>query len=196
MINCRRADEEEDSVNKAYSEHVKLNEARDRFITEIANNIHLYDLTDSIGRLYGTIFFADKPMTLDDMSESLGMSKTSMSTGVRSLAEANMVEKTWEKGVRKDLYRTEPDWYKSFSTVFIKRWSEATEMNYKALCETKGVLQELRSSPEAEVKESAERDLEKIQAAEAYYEWLNEVIDLFETGKIFDIVPKKNIPSQ
>lgn len=178
-------------MNTENSDKEKLDKARERMITEIAGNIHLYDLTNSVGRLYGNIFFAEKPMTLDEMSESLGMSKTSMSTGVRALSEANMVEKTWRKGVRKDLYQTDPDWYKSFSTVFIKRWSEATEMNHKAICETKSVLQELLHSEDPVIQQSASIDMEKVLAAEDYYAWLQEVIALFETGKIFEMVPKK-----
>lgn len=39
------------------TELVKLEEARDRFISEIAKNIHLYNITPSAGRLYGTVFF-------------------------------------------------------------------------------------------------------------------------------------------
>lgn len=82
-------------------------------------------------------FFSEEPMTLDEMSNALGMSKTSMSTGIRSLLEANMVERVWERGIRKDLYKTENDWYKSFSNVFINRWKNATELNKEAIEDTK-----------------------------------------------------------
>ncbi|PYZ92094.1 GbsR/MarR family transcriptional regulator [Salipaludibacillus keqinensis] len=171
----------------------KLEKARNRFISEIAKNIHLYNITSSIGRLYGTVFFSEEPMNLDDMSEALGMSKTSMSTGIRALSNADMVERVWEKGVRKDLYKTEKDWYKSFSNVFINRWRNATELNMGAIKETKEMMTELYKETEAEeIKRKVDRDLDKLTEAEAYYEWLNEVIALFETGEIFEIVPKKS----
>ncbi|MCE7794123.1 GbsR/MarR family transcriptional regulator [Salipaludibacillus sp. CUR1] len=170
----------------------KLEKARHRFISEIAKNVHLYGISPSVGRLYGTVFFSDKPMTLDEMSESLGMSKTSMSTGIRALYEANMVEQVWEKGVRKDLYKTEEDWYKSFSTVFITRWRNATEKNVTAIKETKSMLHELGETTScAEIKEKVNRDLDRLNEAAAYYGWINDVISLFESGKIFEIVPKK-----
>lgn len=180
--------------NEVYTkEEAKLEQARDRFITEIAKNIHLYNINSSIGRLYGTVFFAEEPMTLDEMSDSLGMSKTSMSTGIRALTEANMVERVWEKGIRKDLYKTEDDWYKSFSTVFITRWRNSTEMNMNAIRETKEMLEELLEKSESEtIKERASNDLQKLVEAEAYYEWLTDVIALFETGEIFDIIPKRS----
>ncbi|MFA9556629.1 GbsR/MarR family transcriptional regulator [Evansella sp. AB-rgal1] len=169
----------------------KLEEARNRFISEIAKNIHLYNITPSAGRLYGTVFFSKEPMTLDEMSKEMGMSKTSMSTGIRSLLEANMVERVWERGIRKDLYKVEDDWYKSFSNVFINRWRNATELNMDAIQETKEMLHNLIEQTEDEdVKELAEHDLEKLVYAENYYNWLTDVIALFETGEIFDIVPK------
>ena len=34
-------------------------------------------------------------------------------------------------------------------------------------------------------------DLEKLQHAENYYNWLAEVTEIFESGKIFDLIPKK-----
>ncbi|RKL65117.1 GbsR/MarR family transcriptional regulator [Salipaludibacillus neizhouensis] len=174
-------------------EQQKLYDARERFITEIAKNIHLYNINSSVGRLYGTVFFAEKPMTLDDMSSSLGMSKTSMSTGIRALTDANMVERVWEKGIRKDLYKTEDDWYKSFSNVFITRWRNSTELNMRAIKETKESMEELLDKSENDdIINSAELDLEKLNGAEAYYEWLTDVISLFETDEIFKIIPKRS----
>lgn len=174
------------------NDYKELKIARDRFISEVAKNIHLYDISHSVGRLYGTVFFSEDAMTLDDMSESLGMSKTSMSTGIRLLVEANMAERVWEKGIRKDLYKTEEDWYKSFSNVFIDRWRNATEHNMVAIQETKEMLKTLSEKTASEkIKTLIDSDLNKLIQAEAYYMWLDDVISLFETGEIFDIVPKR-----
>ncbi|SDZ12671.1 DNA-binding transcriptional regulator GbsR, MarR family [Evansella caseinilytica] len=179
-------------INRYEKDLDKLEQARNRFISEIAKNVHLYDITPSAGRLYGTVFFAEAPMTLDDMSKALGMSKTSMSTGIRSLLDANMVERVWARGIRKDLYKTEDDWYKSFSNVFITRWKNATDLNMGAIRATKELLVRLIEETEHEdIREKARRDLEKLAHAEQYYDWLTEVISLFETGKIFEIVPKR-----
>lgn len=181
------------SEQQLNSDYKKLDQARNRFITEVANNMYLYNITSSVGRLYGTVFFSEEPMTLDDMSKALAMSKTSMSTGIRALTEANMVERVWEKGIRKDLYKADDDWYKSFSNVFITRWRNATERNMEAIEDTKSELMKLEKTTQYdEIKKKVEVDLDKIGDAEAYYEWLNEVIALFETGEIFEIIPKKH----
>lgn len=173
-------------------EEAMLEAAREPFIAEIAKNIHLYNITSSAGRLYGKVFFSDEPMTLDDMSESVGMSKTSMSTCIRQLSEAHMVERVWEKGVRKDLYKTEDDWYKSFTEVFINRWRHAAMANREAIADTTERLKELRSEAEyGETVQNIDHDLNKLARAEEFYDWLSDVVALFETGAIYDIVPPK-----
>ncbi|WP_026673229.1 GbsR/MarR family transcriptional regulator [Alkalihalobacterium bogoriense] len=177
---------------KEQNEWSQLEKARNRFIQDISKNMELYGINQSIGRLYGTVLFAEEPMTLDEMSQALGMSKTSMSTGIRALSEANMVERVWQKGVRKDLYQTEEDWYKSFSAVFVNRWRSAVDENRKAVTEMRSSLQKLLEQTEDEkMKESIQMDLEKLEKAENYYEWLGDVINLFEKGDIYNIVPKK-----
>ncbi|PSL51348.1 transcriptional regulator [Salsuginibacillus halophilus] len=170
-----------------------LDVIRERFIAEMAQNMEVYGISQTVGRLYGTIFFQCAPMTLDEMSEALGMSKTSMSNNIRLLSEADMVERVWEKGVRKDLYKDEEDWYKSFSSVFINRWKAATDANLKAAKDAIVELEQIHDNAEDPViQEQTNSDLAKVRKAHAYYEWLNEVIFLFEDGTIFEYVPKRH----
>ncbi|SFE49949.1 GbsR/MarR family transcriptional regulator [Alteribacillus iranensis] len=170
----------------------KLHDTRHNFISSIAQNMDLYGLSETNGRLYGTILFSDKPMTLDDMSQALEMSKTSMSTGVRSLTEAGMLSRVWEKGVRKDLYQTDDDWYKSFTSIFVNRWRESTDKNKNAAVKAKSELEFLfQITGKGSLREEIQKDLEILDQAVRYYSWLNEVINLFENGGIFDIIPKK-----
>ncbi|OLO42482.1 GbsR/MarR family transcriptional regulator [Alkalihalophilus pseudofirmus] len=170
----------------------KLEKYRTRFIQEISKNMYLYGINPSIGRLYGTVFFANEPLTLDEMSKELGMSKTSMSTGIRNLLDSDMVERVWQKGVRKDLYQTEEDWYKSFSSLFVNRWRSAVDDNLEAGAQMSRALEELyEQTADEKLKEAIEIDRTKLEKARNYYEWLGRVIELFENGGIFDIVPKQ-----
>lgn len=168
--------------------------ARERVIESIANNMELYGVTLSAGLLYGTLLFQDNPMTLDEMGEALGMSKTSMSTGVRSLLDLNMVNKVWMKGARKDHYEVEQDWYQNFIDYFSIKWRKAMDDNVMALRKS---LQELtllinREDTSEEIRGMAVTDIEKLNNALDYYDWLSKLIDTFESHEIFKYVPKKN----
>lgn len=53
----------------------QLEKVRERVIESIAQNMNLYGIAPSIGRLYGMMFFHHEPLTLDEMKDELGMSK-------------------------------------------------------------------------------------------------------------------------
>lgn len=169
----------------------KLEQYRTRVIEAISQNMSLYGITPSIGRLYCLLFFSDKPLTLDEMKEELGMSKGSMSLGVRALLDLNMVEKTWVKGVRKDLYIVNDDPYQRFFDFFTTKWRAANAMNTNAIEKTITELEGLRINKEAseEIREQAQIDVKKLKNWLHYYDWLNRLIDSFETKEILNFIP-------
>lgn len=174
-----------------------LEKAQERVIETLARNMDLYGITMSTGLLYGTLLFQDKSMTLDEMGEALGMSKTSMSTGVRTLMDLNMVEKIWKKGTRKDHYEVNLDWYQNFIDLFSVRWRHACEQNVVSL---KKSLLELRALRETEDiteqdRERVDLSIERIENGLEYYHWLSRLIDTFESHEIFQFVPKKKLES-
>jgi HTH-type transcriptional regulator, glycine betaine synthesis regulator len=177
--------------NKKSKEWEKHEETIEKFIQTIAKNMSLYGVTSSIGRLYGVLYFSDEPMTLDDMRDALEMSKTSMSTGVRTLSDMKMVESTYKKGIRKDLYTSEEDWYKSFTSLFGGRWRRQTESNIEEADEAMEELQKiLDKTDDEELKERITRNMERLEYAKNYYDWLIKFIQVIESGKIFEYIPK------
>ncbi len=170
----------------------RVENARERVIESISKNMDIYSVTPSVGRLYGAMFFEKEPMTLDEMKDKLQMSKTSMSTGVRTLIDLNMVDKVWRKGERKDLYEVKSDWYQTFTDFFCIHWRKGIEMNRDACKESIAELMEvLDGDITNEDKNKAIEDLDKMSYALGYYEWLNKVVDLFESRKIFDVIDKE-----
>lgn len=172
----------------------QLERARERVIEAIAQNMNLYGINPSIGRVYGMMFFHDEPMTLDDMKDELGMSKTSMSTSVRALLDLKMVDKVWKRGVRKDLYAVEGDWYQSFIDLFSIKWRTGISMNMNAIEKSLNELREISYTQgiDESLKETIKNDIEKLQYTLDYYDWLNRLVDKFESHEIFDFVPRTN----
>jgi len=77
--------------------------AKDEIIESISETMDLYGVSPSIGRLYATLYLTDQ-MNLDEMREELGMSKPSMSTGIRKLQKNGMVKKKFQRGSKKHTY--------------------------------------------------------------------------------------------
>lgn len=183
------------SLDQLTSEQqAELMKIRKRVIEAIGSNMDLYGISHSTGHLYGLLFFADKPMTLDEMGMEMKMSKTSMSTGVRTLLDLRMVNKVWEKGSRKDLYEVEYDWHQTFTDFFAIKWRKAVESNLLVL---RKAMNEIHKTLKAEDKPQEpyhsilEEDLRKMEQAVQYYLWLDRLIDVMESGDIYNLVPKE-----
>lgn len=177
-------------------EDSKLEQARRPYIQSLAETMEMYGLSPSMGRLYGIMYFHEEPMTLDEMRNHTGMSKTSMSTGVRALSDLKLVHKKWQKGVRKDLYEAEHDQLRSFVEFFCHLWEKEIELNKKGLMETQQALKQLLETEDLSPDEKAQvvRDLEKTREAQRYYAWLKRLVDTFESGEIFAKVPIPDEP--
>lgn len=173
-------------------QQVHINKIRQRVIESIGKNMDLYGITLSIGHLYGNMYFNRSPVTLDEMSQAMGMSKTSISTGMRTLTDLKMINKVWGKGSRKDLYEVVPDWHQNFTDFFSIKWRKAVEMNSSVLKKT---LIEIKNIKQQEADDQVlcqliALDEEKIVDALNYYNWLLRLIESFETGEIFNFIPK------
>lgn len=171
----------------------RLEKSRRRITESIAQNIHLYGLPPSAGRQYGMMFFQNQPSTLDNMSEELGMSKTSMSTSVRALVDSKLVERVWERGVRKDLYKVKDDWYQSFIDMFTIKWRRSVSLHSTAIRRSLAELEQLIDDQtiSEDVLNEAKTDIEKLIYIRDYYAWLDRLVDAFEDHDIFDLVPIK-----
>ena len=172
----------------------RLTKARERVIDTIGKNMDLYGISQSVGRMYGYMYFHNGPVTLDSLSASMGMSKTSMSNGVRTLLDLKMIDKVWSKGSRKDQYEVVPDWYANFSDFFSIRWRKAVEANMSAMTRSLKEIRDLMAEAGAEdesLLSLLKSDEAKINEALKYYRWLLRLIEALETGKIFELVPKE-----
>ena len=169
-----------------------VQKAEDQVVETLAQNMDLYGITLSIGHLYGTLIFQEHPMNLDEMGSALGMSKTSMSTGVRTLMDLKMVNKIWVKGTRKDHYEVQQDWHQSFIDYFSLKWRVATESNIQALRKSSRDLTKLLDYEDLpdHLRNKIKLNLERIENYISYYDWLSRLIDTFESHDIFNFVPK------
>ncbi|WP_051382097.1 MULTISPECIES: GbsR/MarR family transcriptional regulator [Sediminibacillus] len=117
-----------------------LEDLNELITTEFAKTVEMFGLTPSEARLFALLYLEGVPMTLDEMSEALGKSKTSMSTGIRTLLELNLVERVWKKGERKDFYRADENLYRKFMSAFIHKWVDAANRQKQSLEEIETLL--------------------------------------------------------
>lgn len=172
--------------------NAKLNQTEEFFIDKIAENMSTYGVSTTVGRVLGIIYMNRKPMTLNELSEATGMSKTRMSQAVREMLELNIAEKVFEKGVRRDLYNVEQDYYQTFVSLFTSNWQKAINKNKlfekKVKAELLLLLEQetLSADDEQKVNDLLKEAKEWVE----YYQWLARLVEFFESGEIFNHVPK------
>lgn len=150
------------------NEQFQVEKVNNQIISEFSKTLEMFSLNKTEAQLFVTLYLNGAPMTLDQMKDALGKSKTAMSYAIRRLLEFNLVERVWQKGVRKDLYEAREDLYKKFMKTYVNRWLESLNIQINNLAEIKDDLDE---HPQDQ-KELIEY---KIQEAISFHRALEEV---------------------
>ncbi len=80
------------------------------------------------GRVFGLLLLSDEALSLDELAESLGVSKASASTNARLLAQLGVIEPVRRQGTRRDYYRMAPDLFERSMAQRLARWRRFTEV--------------------------------------------------------------------
>jgi DNA-binding transcriptional regulator GbsR (MarR family) len=96
-------------------------EIREGLMEAMGRITSFWGFSKIMGQLYGLLYLSPKPLTLDEMAESLSISKGNVSINIRALERWNMVKTVWVKGDRKDYYEAEPDFWKIVKGVLRER---------------------------------------------------------------------------
>lgn len=182
---------ERGSTMKIHDERIE--DVRTQFIEKITDNMNAFGVSTSVGRVLGIIYMNQKPMTLDELSEETGMSKTRMSQVVREMIDLDIAERVFKKGIRKDLFQVEEDYYQTFISLFTSTWHKAIKRSRtfeQRLLKTLDELQNVSGLTE-EDEEAINELFHEMRDWMDYYDWIRRVTEFFESGEIFEHVPKK-----
>ncbi|TDQ40867.1 GbsR/MarR family transcriptional regulator [Aureibacillus halotolerans] len=170
-----------------------IDDIKTQFVEKITDNMNAFGAPTSVGRVLGIIYMNNEPMTLDQLAEETGMSKTRMSQLVREMVDMNIAERVFKKGFRKDLYRVEEDYYETFILLFTATWKRAISRSRHFEQKLMGKLDDLKQNQElTEENEVIMNELlAELYEWMEYYDWIRRVNDFFESGEIFKHVPKK-----
>jgi DNA-binding transcriptional regulator GbsR (MarR family) len=76
--------------------------ARRELVETVGTLFQLFGLPRSTGQIYGLLYLSAKPLSLDDLTEILSMSKGSASMGTRQLTGWGAIRQVWVPGDRRD----------------------------------------------------------------------------------------------
>ena len=79
------------------------------------------------GRVFGLALVENRPLSLHEMAERLQVSKASVSTNARQLAQSGLLRLTTRPGSREDLYQLPPDPYRELLRTMTRTLKEKAE---------------------------------------------------------------------
>jgi len=82
---------------------------KQEFIQDFGEAYHRNGLPTLMGRIVGLLLFMNKPITLDEITKQLNVSKGPVSQVMRRLREHHLIQRIWIPGDRKDYYQAESD---------------------------------------------------------------------------------------
>ncbi len=85
------------------------NEACDRFIEQMGQITEEEGLPRIAGRIFGLLILSPGELNLDEIAEKLSVSRASVSTDARRLADCGLLQRVTRRGDRKDYYQVTPD---------------------------------------------------------------------------------------
>ncbi|MCP5527085.1 MAG: hypothetical protein H7A47_09810 [Verrucomicrobiales bacterium] len=125
-------------------------------------------LPRSLGQIYALLFLSPRPLSLEDMTVALGISKGSASVGTRQLAAWGAIRHVWMPGTRRDHFEAVADLGSILRRAyqdFVKPRLTSAERRYLQLVE--GMSEDVRdgslSAEDAEFCAQRLKKLDRVQ---------------------------------
>lgn len=165
------------------SDQEKLMIARNNIIDAFGGCFAIYGVPEVTGHIYGVLYFADRPLGLEEIAGELGVSKATVSINVRVLEGFKCVRKVWQKGSRRDYYEAERNLTKIFIEILKNCVKKELEITNDALKKSKELLAEIVDTPDEELRKQVMLHCELIKNLEKDYIWYGRVVDVFGAGE-------------
>lgn len=149
--------------------HPNLQGVNESTVAGLGRLARFFGFNDVMGRLYGTLLLSPEALSLDELADTLEISKGSVSMNMRALERWGMAKEHWVRGERRKFYIAESDIWKVIRNVLNGRERREVTVALQVLAESveKLKLNEGELSPE----ESKLRDyyLERIADLQAFF---------------------------
>lgn len=165
-----------------------LERARDGFI-ESAGKIsaNMLGMVSKVGgQIYALLFLARNPMSLDDIAETLKLSKGNVSVNIRMLEGYGLARKVWVKGTRKDYYEVRRDYPRKFLKDFFDRVRSGIDDSLRVINRCKGEFENAAKGCEGEEREDADFMAMQLLLLKAFYEAASRIFEDFYQGRPVD----------
>ncbi|MBU1095738.1 MAG: MarR family transcriptional regulator [Ignavibacteriae bacterium HGW-Ignavibacteriae-2] len=140
----------------------KAEKLKEDFIMNFGWAYKAFGLSKLMGHVVALLLFSPKPLSLDEITESLKRSKGPVSQITRRLRDKNLIRRVWQPTSRKDYYEIQPD---IFENAF-RNNLEMVRNNYK-------LAQKFRTQIKDQNVQEAEILSARLEEMQSFYELMD-----------------------
>ncbi len=130
-----------------------------------------FGFSDVMGRLYGTLLMNPEPLSLDDLANTLQISKGSVSMNMRAIERWGMAKEVWVRGERKKFYAAEHDLWQVIRNVLDSREKREVQLAIQVLSESVEKLKMAEPNLAQEDQELAKFYLERVDDLRSFFQF-------------------------
>ncbi len=139
------------------------------------------------GQIYALLFLSRHPMSLDQIADSLKLSKGNISVNVRILEEAGLLRKVWVKGDRRDYYEAHRDQPRKLLKDFFDRVRRGIEDSLRVVNRCRVQVEEASKGIRGEELEDAQFMTAQLNLLGLFYQAAGQMFDDFYQGRPIDV---------
>lgn len=155
-----------------------VQQAREEVIQALERSAEVYGLNQSLGRLYGILFFENEPLSLDELVEESGYAKSTVSTGMQKMNRLHLVHRRSIPGEgKKVFYEAETDFWHVIQKFLQHEVRREIDIMTRALDSAAERLEDVDD-------DQAEADLERIESLRKMYDRSERLLDILTSNSI------------
>lgn len=139
------------------------------------------------GQIYALLFLSEEPLSLDDISARLEVSKGNISINIRLLEDYKLVRKVWVRGSRKDYYLAERTYPKKVIKDFLEKIQQTLKDAITTIERTRSQITQTKLKNREALSHPADFMLEQLDLIAMFYYAANQFFDDFFFKKPIDI---------
>jgi DNA-binding transcriptional regulator GbsR (MarR family) len=96
---------------------VKLPPAVQRFVLHWGEMGAVWGTNRSVGQIHALLYLSDKPLTAEDLAETLGLARSNVSNSLKELLAWNLIRRVHVMGDRRDFFSAETDLWEMVTRI-------------------------------------------------------------------------------
>ncbi len=149
-------------------------------------------LSQQQARIFGLLYLAAHPLSLDEIADELSQSKSNVSLNMRVLVEWHLVRRRPVPGSRKDHYEAETDFFRAMQEIFERRFRWTVRQVLAAVADTRAAAAEGPRHSHSEAPRPADWE-RRLAGLATFFGLIDDGIGAFVGGAAFPAEKLRNL---